>query len=57
MGATVCGDGLDKLDAAWSILRTSTSASLKQLPYVVVSLLRGAAVLASYEAVSLVTMS
>ena len=57
VGATVCGDGSDKLDAAWSILRTSTSAFLKQLRYVVVSSLRGAAVLACYEAVSLVTMS
>ena len=51
MGATVCGDGSNKLDAAWSILGTSTSAFLKQLWNVIVSLLWGTAVLASYKAV------
>ena len=37
MGATVCGDGLDKLDAACPIHRTSTSISLRPLHGVVVS--------------------
>ena len=57
MGATECGDGPDKLDAAWPVLRTLTSASLRQLRNVVVSSLRGAAVLTSYKAVSRVAMS
>ena len=47
----VCDDGSDKLDAAWSILGMSTLAFLKQLRNIVVLLLRGVVVLASYKAV------
>lgn len=39
MGATVYGDGSDKLDAACLVLKTLTSALLKQLLSVVVLLL------------------
>ena len=45
VGATVCGDGSDKLDAACPVLRTSTSASLRPLRSVVVSSLRGVVML------------
>lgn len=57
LGATVYSNGLDKLDAASLVFRTLTSALLKQLRSVVVSLLQGIAMLANYKAVSQVTMS
>ena len=47
----VCDDRSNKLNAAWSILEMLILAFLKQLQNVVVSLLRDAAVLASYKAI------
>lgn len=44
---TLCGDVLVKLDAACLVLRTLISVLLKQVRSVVVSLLRGAAILAN----------
>ena len=37
MGAMVCGDGSDKMDAACPILRTSIAVSLRPLRGVIIS--------------------